>query len=90
VLSVQPFIHNDGWVGGGIVNLNGVGFGLTAFDPSRDNPAAFNNPGNPLRGSILRPEYMAWEIDGVQKRINFTWNDVWEHKTTTYKMTRGD
>jgi hypothetical protein len=89
-LSFQPFIHNDGWVGGGIVNLNGVGFGLTVFDPSRDNPEAFNNPGNPLRGSIQRPLYMAWEINGVQKRINFTWSDVWEHKTITYKMIRGD
>ena len=21
---------------------------------------------------------------------DFTWSDVWEHKTITYKMTRGD
>ena len=50
--SFQPFIHNDGWIGGGIVNLNGVGFGLTVFNPSRENEASFNIPGNPLRGSL--------------------------------------
>jgi len=88
--SFQPFIHNDGWVGGGIVNLNGVGFGLTVFNASRDNPEAFNIPGNPLRGSLQRPSYMAWELDGFQKRVNFTWNDRWEHKTITYKIVRGD
>ena len=85
--SFQPFIHNDGWVGGGIVNLNGVGFGLTVFNASRDDPEAFNIPGNPLRGSLQRPSYMAWELNGKQKRVNFTWNDFWEHKTITYKMT---
>ena len=85
--SFQPFIHSDGWVGGGIVNLNGVGFGLTVFNASRDDPEAFNIPGNPLRGSVQRPSYMAWELDGRQKRVNLTWNDCWEHKTITYKMT---
>jgi hypothetical protein len=88
--SFQPFIHNDGWVGGGIVNLNGVGFGLTVFNASRDSPEAFDIPGNPLRGSLQRPSYMAWELDGFQKRVNFTWNDWWEHKTITYKIVRGD
>ncbi|MDM3973781.1 hypothetical protein QRB36_06340 [Mycobacterium marseillense] len=88
--SVQPLLHRDGWVGGGIVNLNGIGFGLTVFDPSRDNPDAFdNNPQNPLRGSIQRPGFMAWELDGVTKRINFEWNDVWRHRTVTYKMAKG-
>lgn len=86
--SFQPFIHNDGWVGGGIVNLNGVGFGLTVFNPGRENEATFNIPGNPLRGSIQRPSFMAWKIDGVQKRVNFTWNDWWEHKTITYTISR--
>ncbi|MHA7663254.1 hypothetical protein [Mycolicibacterium sp. HS_4_1] len=87
--SVQPLLHRDGWVGGGIVNLNGIGFGLTVFDPSRDNPDAFdNNPHNPLRGSIQRPGFMAWELDGVTKRVNFEWNDVWRHRTVTYKMSK--
>lgn len=85
--SFQPLMHKQGWVGGGIVNLNGVGFGLTVFDPSRDNAEAFdNNPHNPLRGSIQRPGFIAWELDGIIKRVNFEWNDVWEHKTVTYKM----
>lgn len=86
--SCQPFIHNDGWVGGGIVNLNGIGFGLTVFNPSRDNPDAFNNPDNPLRGSVQRPGFMAWELDGIVKRVNFTWNDCWTHRTITYKMSK--
>ena len=87
--SCQPFIHNDGWVGGGIVNLNGIGFGLTVFNSNRDDPGAFNNPGNPLRGSIQRPEFMAWDLGGITKRVNFTWNDCWTHKTITYKLSKG-
>lgn len=86
--SFQPFIHKDGWIGGGIINLNGVGFGITVFDPSRDDPDAINNDSNPLRGSVQRPGYMAWEIDGVQKRVNFTWEDIWEHKTITYRLSK--
>lgn len=91
----QPFVFHDdvpgkaNEVGGGIVNLNGVGFGLTVFNPGRDLPT-FNNPENPLRGSVQRPEYMAWQINGVQKRVNFTWNDVWEHKNVTYTMIEPD
>ncbi|POX86074.1 hypothetical protein C3477_23260 [Mycobacterium kansasii] len=87
----QPFVfHPDvpgkaNEVGGGIVNLNGVGFGLTVFNPGRDLPS-FNKPENPLRGSLQRPEYMAWQINGVQKRVNFTWTDVWEHKNVTYTI----
>lgn len=73
----------------GVINLNGVGFGLTVFNPGRELPS-FNNPGNPLRGSLQRPRYMAWEINGVQKRVNFTWSDIWEHKTITYTMNHGD
>jgi hypothetical protein len=88
--SFQPLIHNDGWIGGGIVNLNGVGFGLTVFNPGRENAATFNIPENPLRGSLQRPGYMAWELNGVQKRVNFTWSDIWEHKTITYTIIPGD
>ena len=69
-----------------MVNLNGVGFGLTVFNPGRVLPA-FNNPGNPLRGSVQRPSFMAWklnEIDEIEKRVNFSWSDPWEHKTVTY------
>jgi hypothetical protein len=85
--SCQPLIFKEGWVGGGIVTLNGIGLGLTVFDPSRDNPDAFdNNPDNPLRGSIQRPGFMAWELGGITKRVNFEWHDVWDHKTVTYRM----
>lgn len=85
--SFQPLFHRDGWVGGGIVNLNGIGFGLTVFDPSRDIPDAFDkNLDNPLRGSILRPGFIAWKVGDVTKRVNFTWDDVWQHKTVTYEI----
>ncbi len=88
--SCRPLIFKEGWVGGGIVDLNGIGFGLTVFDPSRDNPDAFdNNPDNPLRGSIQRPGFMAWKLGGITKRVNFEWNDIWEHRTVTYTMTGG-
>nr|WP_235616621.1 hypothetical protein [Mycobacterium montefiorense] len=73
--SVQPLVHRDGWVGGGIVNLNGIGLGLTVFDPSRDNPDAFdNNPQNPLRGLStevgprLISETFAYFSEGIEHR----------------------
>lgn len=91
-VSFEPFIFGDhiveraGEVPGGIVNLNGVGFGLTVFNPGREDPERFNIPENPLRGSIQRPEYIAWSLDGVEKRINFTWSDIWKHQTATYTI----
>ncbi|MGV0797832.1 hypothetical protein ABQF26_12745 [Mycolicibacterium elephantis] len=86
--SFQPLMHIEGWIGGGIVNFNGIGFGLTLFDPGRDDADTFNaNLHNPLRGSIQRPDFMAWEVGGVTKRVNFEWNDVWEHKTVTYQIS---
>lgn len=84
-LSFHPLIHRKGWYGGGIVYLNGIGFGLTVFNPGREFPE-FNSPASPLRGSIQRPGFMAWVYHGKTKRINFEWNDVWEHKTLTYTM----
>jgi hypothetical protein len=85
-LSFHPLIHREGWYGGGIVYLNGIGFGLTVFNPGREFPE-FNSPANPLRGSVQRPLYMAWVYRGKTKRINFEWNDVWEHKTLTFTLT---
>lgn len=84
-IEIEPLINKHGWIGGGIVNLNGVGFGLTLFNPGRELPI-FNIPENPLRGSIQRPSFIAWEINGIQKRVNFSWNDPWEHKNVTYTI----
>lgn len=95
-VSFEPFIFADhiveraGEVSGGIVNLNGVGFGLTVFDPGRYNTEKFNIPENPLRGSLQRPESMTWKLNGVEKQINFTWSDVWKHKTVTYTIQPQD
>jgi hypothetical protein len=81
-VSFQPLVfHPDvpgkaNEVGGGIVNLNGVGFGLTFFNSGRENTESFNVPENPLRGSVQRPLWIAWKVKGVEKRINFTWSDI--------------
>jgi len=91
-VSFQPFIFGDhipgrgGEVAGGIVNLNGVGFGLTVVNVGRSNPAKFNVPENPLRGSVPRPKSIAWKLGGVEKRINFTWSDIWKHEPVTYTI----
>ncbi|MCV7301351.1 hypothetical protein H7J93_17170 [Mycobacterium barrassiae] len=92
-VSFQPFIFGDhivgrgGEVAGGIVNLNGVGFGMTVVNTGRSDAATFNaQPGNPLRGSVLRPRSIAWKLGGVEKRINFTWSDIWNHEPVTYTI----
>jgi hypothetical protein len=83
---VAPFVHKDEtWLGGAIVDLSHVSFGLTLFNPGRYLPE-FNNPGNPLRGSLQRPGHIGWELNGVEKRINFTWNDPWRHDGITYTL----
>lgn len=83
---VSPFVHKDEtWMGGGIVNLAHVSFGLTLFNPGRDMPG-WNNPGNPLRGSMQRPNFISWESSGVEKRINFTWDYPLHHKGIVYKL----
>lgn len=46
----------------------------------------FNNPGNPLCESLQRPRYLGWELNGVEKRINLTWNDPWRHEGITYML----
>jgi len=68
---VAPFVHRDEtWIGGGMVDLAHVSFGLTLFNPGRNMPG-WNNPGNPLRGSLQRPKFIGWELEGVEKRIKF-------------------
>ncbi|MEU4430460.1 hypothetical protein AB0F65_07225 [Nocardia rhamnosiphila] len=81
------FTHGDNSLCGGFVQLAGVGFGLSLFNQGRGLPE-FEDPENPLRGSIQRPAYMAWELQGVQKRVNFSWSDDWQRRGVTYRMVR--
>jgi len=83
----SPFVHRDEtWVGGAIVDLAHVSFGLTLFDPGRYLPG-FDNPGNPIRGSLQRPKFIGWELEGVEKRINFTWDYPLHDIGLTYTLT---
>jgi hypothetical protein len=83
---VAPFVHKDEtWMGGGIVDLAHVSFGLTLFNPGRYMPG-WDNPGNQLRGSLQRPSHMGWELNGVEKRINFTWDYPIHHMGLTYGL----
>ncbi|MBY4214332.1 hypothetical protein HQO42_13725 [Rhodococcus fascians] len=85
---VTPMLKNgDQTLVGGVVDLAGVGFGLSLYNPGRGMPG-FDLPANPLRGSIQRPSFMAWELNGVRKQVNFTWNDHHEHRNITYTMDR--
>jgi hypothetical protein len=73
-------------MGGGIVDLAHVSFGLTLFNPGRYIPGYFDNPGNPIRGSLQRPAHIGWELEGVEKRINFTWDYPLHHYGLTYQL----
>lgn len=84
---VAPVVHRDKtWIGGGIVDLAHMSFGLTLFNPGRNLPG-WKNPGNPLRGSLQRPKFVGWELEGVEKRINFTWDYPLHGIGLTYTMT---
>jgi hypothetical protein len=84
---VAPFIHKDEtWMGGALVDLAHVTFGLTLFNPGRGIPG-WNNPGNDLRGSLQRPSFIGWEMNGVEKRINFTWDYPLHRLGLTYMLT---
>jgi hypothetical protein len=36
--------------------------------------------------SLQRPSHMGWELNGVEKRINFTWDHPLHHLGLTYKL----
>ncbi|BBZ38250.1 MULTISPECIES: hypothetical protein [Mycobacterium] len=83
---VAPFVHKDKtWIGGGIVDLAHVSFGLTLFNPGRGMPG-WDNPGNHLHGSLQRPAFISWELEGLEKRINFTWDYPLHHLGITYAL----
>lgn len=82
-----PFVfHDETWLGAAVVDLSHVSFGLTLFNPGRPDPR-FNNPGNPIRGTLARPRYMGWQLNGVEKRIRFAWDDPWQGFGITYALT---
>lgn len=85
-----PFVfHDESWLGGVIVDLAHVSCGLTLFNPGRHDPR-FDHPGNPIRGTLQRPRYMAWELGGVEKRVRFTWDDPWQGQGITYTLRHQD
>lgn len=81
---VRPFISHEGTeIRGGIVDVAGIGFGLSLFNNARDVGAG-DDPDSPLYGTIQRPSYLAWVVGGVEKRITFTWDNPFEdHKSVT-------
>lgn len=82
----RPILRReDQMLGGGLVELNGIGFGLSLF-PIRRDYTEVNGVKNPFRGALERPDYMEWNLDGVGKRINFTWTAPTEHKYIVYTM----
>ncbi|MEV6101709.1 hypothetical protein [Nocardia sp. NPDC051981] len=84
--SAHPFFAtSDNALCGGVVELAGVGFGLSLYNQGRGLPE-FDNPDNPLKGSIQRPAYMEWVLNNVRKRINFSWQDNSQIFGVTYIM----
>jgi hypothetical protein len=80
--------HEDQTLAGGFVELNGVGFGLSLF-PIERSYTEVNGVKNPFRGSLERPDYVEWNLDGIGKRVNFTWSNPTEHKYIGYTMSMG-
>jgi hypothetical protein len=76
----------DQTLGGGIVELNGVGFGLSLF-PIFRGYTEVKGVKNPFRGSLERPDYMEWNLDGIGKRVNFPWSGPTHHRYVVYTMT---
>ena len=68
--------------------MNGVGFGLSLF-PINRGYTEVNGVKNPFRGSLERPDYMEWNLDGIGKRVNFTWSNPTKHKYILYTMSMG-
>jgi len=77
--------HGDQMLVGGLVELNGVGFGLSLFPVDRGY-TEYNGVTNPFRGSLERPHFIEWKWRGVGKRINFTWSGETGDKHIIYTM----
>jgi hypothetical protein len=86
---VRPFVHKDRtWMGGALVDLAHMSFGLTLFDDAGWRmPGYFDdNPDNPIGGSLQQPAHIGWEMNGVEKRINFKWDYPLHHYGITYQL----
>jgi hypothetical protein len=86
---VRPFVHKDGtWMGGALVDLAHMSFGLTLFDDAGWRaPGYFDDTDhNPIGGSLQQPASISWEMDGVEKCINFTWDNPLHHIGATYQL----
>jgi hypothetical protein len=82
----EPFhSRTDRSLCGGIVELAGVSFGLSLDNKIRSFPSLLD-PDNPLRDTLRQPGYMAWRLDGVEKRIDFDWSDSAQHEGITYTL----
>jgi hypothetical protein len=77
--------QKDQTLGGGIIELNGFGFGLSLFPIFRGYTEA-NGVKHPFRGALERPDYIEWNLDGIGKRVNFTWSGPTDHKYIVYTM----
>ncbi|MGW0050544.1 hypothetical protein [Nocardia cyriacigeorgica] len=87
--SAHPFFKtSDKSLRGGVVELAGVGFGLSLFNQGRNEPGFDENPDNPLRGSLQRPAYMEWTLNGIGKRVNFVWQDNWQRQGVTFAIVK--
>lgn len=62
---------------------------MTLFDDGAWRPFgvfADDNPEHPIGGSLQQPAHIAWELEGVEKRINFTWDDPLHYYGVTYQL----
>jgi hypothetical protein len=85
----RPFLKTgDQTLWGGIVDLNGVGFGISLENIYRGYSVAPNGTENPFRGSLARPSFIAWKYDGIEKRINLSWSGATSGKHITYTITK--
>lgn len=78
-----PFIDRNGKLCGGIVELAGVSFALTLFNQGRAEGYTAD-PESPFYRSVPHPSFVAWDLNGVEKRVNFTWDDLHAHGGITY------
>ncbi|MGV0717171.1 hypothetical protein ABQE93_17385 [Mycolicibacterium sp. XJ662] len=87
---VRPFVHKSGtWVGGALVDLAHMSFGLTLFDDvGWRMPGYFaDDPINPIGGSLQQPAFVEWTCEGIAKRIRFMWDDPLHHIGISYQLT---
>ncbi|WBP94940.1 hypothetical protein O6072_02450 [Mycolicibacterium neoaurum] len=86
---VRPFVHKSGaWMGGALVDLAHMSFGMTLYDDGGwQPPGTFpDDPKNPIGGSLQQPANIAWSLHGVEKRVNFTWDNPLHTYGLVYRL----